>query len=267
MIRPLHLLLLAVYVYGAGRELQVGADEDEMRFEAQIRPILVNSCYECHGPKKQESGLRLDSKLSALVGGDRGPALVPGDSDASPIATSIRRGHDLKMPPDRSLKSVEIDAIVAWIDRGAAWPNDDRQTGTEIRSGGITPQDRRFWSFGPLSTAPAPDVRDSSWAWTSIDRHILARLEKEGIAPNPDADKETLIRRVTLDFTGLLPTPDEIDAFLADESNEAAHRVVARLLASNVYGERWGRHWLDIVRHADTSGLTSDHPVPQARRY
>jgi hypothetical protein len=234
-------------------------------FENQVRPLLVQACFKCHGPKKQEAGLRLDARATLIKGGDSGPAVVPGDPAKSLLIRAVGHEATPKMPPGKKLPEQQIAVLTRWVQMGAPWPA-DVQTGG-IRSGPVTPEERRFWSFQPVANPPVPAVRDASWPASDVDRFILARLEARGLKPAPPADKRTLLRRATFDLTGLPPTPAEIAAFLADRSPGAFARVVDRLLASPHYGERWGRHWLDVVRYADTAGETADYPVPEAYRY
>lgn len=242
-------------------------------FEKRIRPVLVQKCYSCHSAKaeKVKAELYLDSRERILKGGESGPAIIPGDPAKSLLIKAIRRlNDDLEMPPkvgDR-LTSEQIADFVTWVKMGAP---DPRATDVTASSHEKPPIDfekaRRFWSLRPPIEPPLPSVKAKEWPWSPIDRFILAKLEAMGLRPVADADKRTLIRRVTFDLTGLPPTPEEIDAFLKDETLNAFAKVVDRLLASTAYGERWGRHWLDIVRYADTAGDTSDYPVPQAFKY
>ena len=263
------LFLAAVVIAAlqlAGSPAAIAADRDEIAlFESRVRPVLTTHCIKCHGPAKQESGLRLDSKSMASKGGDRGPAIVAGDPDHSLLVQAARRNGELKMPPDESLKPEEIAELVEWIRHGAAWPVEAGRSST--RGGAITEQERQFWSFQPLAHIAPPAIHDRSWLRTPVDRFVLARLEAERLKPVGPADKRTLIRRATFDLTGLPPSPDDVDAFVADSSPAAFAKVVDRLLASPAYGERWGRHWLDVVRYADTAGETADFPVREAYRY
>jgi hypothetical protein len=244
-------------------------------FEKRIRPILVTHCYECHSAesKKPKGGLRLDTRDSMLKGGDNGSALVPGDPDKSLLIRAVRHAdRDLRMPPKKKLSDAQIADLSAWVKMGAPDPRNapsmkDPGTVTTAKHGMSLEEGRKFWSFHPVKDSITPKVRDASWPHTPVDHFILARLEAAGVAPAPVADKRTLLRRVTFDLTGLPPTPEEMNAFLADASPQAFERVVDRLLASPRYGERWGRHWLDVARYADTCGNASDYPVPQAHRY
>lgn len=244
-------------------------------FEKRIRPLLVNHCCECHGAesKKSKGGLRLDTREGLLKGGDSGPALVPGDPEKSLLIRAVRQiDKDLRMPPKQKLTDAQVADLTAWIKMGAPDPRVGPSVkGPSLISPGPTgmslEEGRRFWSFMPVQDSRVPKVKDAIWPRTPVDAFILARLEAAGISPAAPADKRTLLRRATFDLTGLPPTPAEMDAFLDDESQDAFEKVVDRLLASPRCGERWGRHWLDVVRYADTSGNASDYPVPQAYQY
>ncbi|MCC7420193.1 MAG: PSD1 domain-containing protein [Planctomycetaceae bacterium] len=235
------------------------------RFEKQVRPLLVEHCQKCHGAKRQEGSLRLDARVGITKGGDSGPSVVPGKPDASLLIQAVRHEGDRSMPPDVKLKPHEIAALEEWVKDGAYWPEEKIVSLT--RSGPPSEVERSHWSFQPIRRPAIPEVRDAAWSLTPVDRFVLARLESAGLAPQPPADRRTLLRRVTFDLTGLPPTPTEIASFLADDSPDAYARVVERLLASPHYGERWGRHWLDVVRYADTAGDGADYPVPEAHLY
>ena len=221
-------------------------------FEARVRPLLANSCFECHSDKA-EGGLRVDSREALIKGGDSGPAIVPGDPEKSLLIQAVKRlPLAPQMPSKRSkLKQEEIDVLVEWVKAGAPWPASSAKAVLPSAGMVVTAEHRAFWSFQPLRSTPPPAVKDSSWPKTDIDRFVLARLEKEGLKPNPAADKLTLIRRATLDLTGLPPSPEEVDAFLADGSPNAFAKVIDRLLASPRYGEAWGRIWLDVARYSE----------------
>ncbi len=226
------------------------AQPDEF-FELRIRPVLAKNCYACH-TQSQLSGLRLDSRPAMLKGGARGAAIVPGDPAGSLLMQAVRHDHtELKMPPQGKLSGQEVSDLAAWIKAGAVWP--EAAVAASPESGGfrITPEQRTFWSFRPIGDPAPPAVRAERWPRGAIDRFILAKLEAQGLEPNEVADTRTLIRRATFDVTGLPPSPEEVDAFLADEAPEAFAVVVDRLLASPQYGERWGRYWLDIARYSD----------------
>jgi hypothetical protein len=219
-----------------------------------IKPLLAKHCYECHGATKQRSGLRLDTAAAILRGGDSGPGVIPGKSVDSKLIKAVTGVEGTKqMPPkEPRLDAKQIGLLRAWIDQGARAP---RQEVAESASGGA-----KHWSFRAPARPPLPVVRNQAWVRTAIDRFILARLEKDGIEPSAEADRVTLIRRVSLDLTGLPPAPEEIDRFVADNRPDAYERLVDRLLASPHYGERWGRHWLDLARYADSNGYSIDAP-------
>ena len=221
-------------------------------FAADVRPILAANCYSCHGPKSQKGDFRLDRKAAALKGGSDGPAIVPGKSADSDLILRVAgiEADDLMPPKDKGerLTDVQVGLLRAWVDQGAAWPDDS--------AGKADPRDH--WAFKPPVKAPLPATHREGWARNPVDAFLLARLEAETLAPAPEADKVTLIRRLSLDLIGLPPTVGEVDAFLADSSGGAYDRVVERLLASPHYGEKWGRHWLDAARYADTDGYEKD---------
>ena len=221
-------------------------------FEARIRPILVEQCQRCHGPKKQESGLRLDTKQGLLEGSDSGPVIVPGQPDESPLIEAIRYTATIKMPPKTKLPQQAIDDLTTWTKMGAPWP----ETAARASNGSTskTSAAARHWAFQPVRHNPMPPVRNTAWPRTPVDQFVLARLEGRGLAPSSTADKRTLIRRATFDLTGLPPTSGAVASFDADTSPDAYTRLIDRLLASPQYGERWGRYWLDVARFADTKG-------------
>jgi mono/diheme cytochrome c family protein len=225
-------------------------------FIKDIQPIFTNSCYECHGPEKQKAGLRLDQKEAALKGGDTGPLLVPGKSAESLIIQAVAGTRDdiARMPKKKDpLTDEQIGLLRAWIDQGADWPE------TAIASS--TRKDpSKHWAFKAPSRPPLPKTSETRWSRNEIDKFVFARLEKEGLKPSPEADKITLLRRLSLDLIGLPPTIAEVDTFLADKSKDAYEKQVDRLLASPHYGERWGRVWLDAARYADSDGFEKDKP-------
>jgi hypothetical protein len=235
-------------------------------FENKIRPLLAKHCWKCHGEKKSESGLRLDTAEGIRQGGGSGPVMVPGKPEESLLLRAVRQSGDLKMPPDGKLKPAQIDDLALWIRDGALWPNPNIKPSPHGGSR-ITDSQRRHWAFQPVRRQPLPKVRNTSWIKSPIDYFVLARLEQKGLQGAPLAEKRILLRRLTFDLTGLPPTPEEMAAFLKDGSADALARAVERLLASPRYGERWGRHWMDVVRYADTAGDNADYPVPEARLY
>jgi hypothetical protein len=238
-------------------------------FEKKIRPLLASKCYVCHSEKIASSGLRLDFKAGWERGGNRGTAIVPGDPDGSLLIKAISfRDPQLKMPPGGRLSATEIADLSEWVRIGAPDPR-DAPPGKPVAA----PSEidfaaaRKFWAFQPIRHATPPAVKNRSWARSPIDAFVLAQLEAKGLTPAPSADKATLLRRVTFDLIGLPATPEEIAAFLADKSPQAYEKVVDSLLASPHYGERWARHWLDLVRFAETSGHEFDFEKQEAWRY
>ena len=232
-------------------------------FEAKVRPLLDTHCFSCHANGKSKGGLSLASRDAMLKGGDSSqPAVVPGQPDQSPLIAAIRYTDTVKMPKKYKLKDAEIAVFVAWVQRGAPWPAATGAAAIRTAGDAIRPEDRAFWSFRPVADPPLPAVKDANWCKRPLDRFILAKMEANNLHPVAPADKRTLLRRATFDLIGLPPTPEEIDAFLADQSPDAFARVVDRLLASPHYGERWGRHWLDVARYGEDQAHTF-----QARLY
>jgi hypothetical protein len=238
-------------------------------FESRIRPILAERCFECHAAEKQKGNLRLDSLEGALRGGDSGPAVVAGKPEESLLVKVVGYAFDIKMPPKSKLPEREIADLTQWIKIGAPWP-DNRPAGVRRDKFGtdeISDEQRAFWAFQPPHEQVVPVVQQSSWPQSPLDRFILERLEQAGLAPAPPAGKRALIRRATFDLVGLPPTVEEVEAFVADESPGAFAKVVDRLLSSPRYGERWGRHWLDVARYADSNGLDENLACASAWRY
>jgi hypothetical protein len=217
--------------------------------------------------QKQKGGLRLDSRDSVLKGGDSGAAIVPGKPDASPMIDAVNyRG--LEMPPTGKLNQREIAALVEWVKMGAPWPQEQPSASASRRGDfTITDEDRRYWAFQAVGNPQTPKVGRKAWVANPIDAFVLARLEEKGLTPNPPADPRTLIRRLFFDLIGLPPAPEEIGAFVADHSPRAYERLVDDLLSRKQYGERWGRHWLDVTRFAQTNGYERDAEKPEAWRY
>jgi hypothetical protein len=214
-------------------------------FEKQIRPVLSEQCWSCHGPKKQNAGLRLDSRSAMLKGGENGPAIDEKLPGKSLLLKAIRHEGDIKMPPKTKLPIPTIDAFNEWVKRGAPWPE---TTAADVSDW------RKHWAFQPVVNPLPPVHPDDRWSRGAIDRFIWSKLKEKGLSPSREADKRLLVRRLTFDLTGLPPTPEEVDAFLKDESAEAYEKLVNRLLDSPAYGEHIGRMWLDVARYADTKG-------------
>ncbi len=226
--------------------LSVRAADEQRDFESKVRPILVARCQACHGAKKQESNLRLDTKAGFKKGGDNGAVIDSKQLDQSELLLAIRREGGRKMPPDKPLAAEEVDVLAEWIRRGAFWPDDAAAPVADAAA--------KHWAFQPMVLPPVPRLPNDDWSSTSLDRFVLAKMREAGLSPSQSADKRTLLRRVSFDLIGLPPTPDELKEFLADGSPNAFEKVVDRLLSSPHYGERWGRHWLDVARYADTKG-------------
>ena len=242
-------------------------------FEKQVRPILANRCYPCHGPDagQGQAGLRLDSLAGMLRGGRSGPAMVPGDPRKSLFILAVNHDTFVQMPPKTKLPQAEIQNLSEWVRTGAPWPNAEvpavQPSAASSDHADFTEAEKSFWAFQPVVEPTVPAVENPGWAKTPIDRFVLAQLEAKGIRPAQASDKRTLIRRATIDLHGLPPTREEVAAFLADDSSGAFARVVERLLASPRYGERWGRHWLDVARYADSNGMDDNLTYADAWRY
>ncbi|MBI1915926.1 MAG: PSD1 domain-containing protein [Planctomycetes bacterium] len=265
----------------AGERRPRSAAEDF--FEKQVRPLLADNCQECHGSKKQRGGLRLDSRAALMTGGDTGPAVVPGKPDESLLIKAVHYAGEPKMPPKAKLEKQQIAALVEWVRQGAPWPvlhgrpavatlklvlPPDQQSALAPFSTVAQPWPHSSWSFRPISDPPLPKVADAAWPQTSVDYFILSALEAKKLRPVAAADRRTLIRRATFDLTGLPPAPEEIEAFLKDDKPGAFARVVDRLLSSPHYGERWGRHWLDVARYGEDQAHTfAARLYPQGYRY
>lgn len=242
------------------------SESEEAFFESRIRPILLKHCIDCHGEKKQESGLRLDSRDAWLKGGDRGTAIEPQHPETSLLIRAVTYDDpDLQMPPSQALSARQIADLKNWIQRGAHDPRrDDAHPNAERMN---VQQARDFWSFKALTSPEPPRDVPKAWSRNPIDAFIMHQLGQEGLVPVAEADRRVLIRRATFDLTGLPPTPFEIQQYLNDDSPLAFESMIDRLLNSPAYGERWGRHWLDIARYADTAGDGSDYPVREAGKY
>ncbi len=254
--RPFLPLIAAALVVAFGTTVWAGdpsASEGDIFFERKIRPLLVSHCHKCHSEqaKTLQGGLLLDSPAGVRTGGDSGPAVAPGKPEESLLIKAVGyRDSAVQMPPTGKLSQQELDDLTAWVVMGAPFPD----TGTVAVPAARTidfDEGRRFWSFRPFEPIGPPRVNDTTWCRRRIDRFLLAEMESHGLGPSLDAERRTLIRRATFDLTGLPPTPDEIDSFVAEAHDDAYPRLVERLLASPHYGERWGRFWLDLARYCD----------------
>src|SRR5262249_11616395 len=262
------LVVLAGYASRAADSIEQG---DEQQLARQAVAILQARCVVCHG-KNGESGLDARTRDGLLKGGSRGPAVKPGNAVESLLYRFVAGEEKPRMPKGEELSEYQIELLKQWIDKGAIW-SDSGTTGHGDKekdyatSKPITDAQRNYWAFRKPARAPIPSVKNQSWIRTPVDAFILAKLEEKGLTPSPRADKRTLIRRVTFDLTGLPPTPEEINPFLADRSPDAYRKVVKRLLASPRYGERWAQHWLDVVRFGETNGFELDVEREQSWRY
>ncbi len=230
-------------------------------FAKDVEPILATSCYSCHGEKKQKGGLRLDSKSAAMQGGDNGPPILEGNGAGSMLikfVTGLDPDNIMPAKGDR-LSAEQIGVLRAWVDQGARWP---------VAAGAVVVKDKAdHWAFKPIANPALPAVHNLAWVRNPIDQFVLAKLEEKGMTPAQPADKRTLLRRICFDLTGLPPTPEQLQAFLADQSPVAYERVVDQLLASPRYGERWARHWMDVVHYAESHGNDQDRERKNAWPY
>ena len=238
-------------------------------FESKVRPLLAQNCYQCHSEQSKilYSNLRVDGRAALLNGGDRGPAIVPGDPDSSQLIQAVRY-KKLEMPPAGRLSEDQIEVLVNWVEMGAPWPD------LEVAGGVKTPKGQTnlaaiqsHWAWKPVKKGSPPPVRDKTWPADPIDNFILEKLEAEGLNPSSDADRYPLFRRVYFDLIGLPPKPEDIESFVSDDSDLAFEKVVDRLLRSPGFGERWGRHWLDLTSYADNLGQGRRIPAREAWRF
>jgi hypothetical protein len=260
-MRPSFVCLAAFVVLSAA--LPAAAPEDAAGakfFEERVRPVLVENCRQCHGPEKHRGGLRLDSREAALRGGDSGAVIHPGRPEESLLIQAVRHGERIQMPPKKKLPQRVVADLATWVRMGAPWPTASAETTPP-------PKDTEFWAFRPPVRRPFPAIRDAAWALSPVDRFVLAGIEAKGLHPAPQADKRALLRRVTFDLIGLPPAPEEMEQFLHDDAPDAFSRVVERLLTSPAYGEKWGRHWLDVARYADSNGMDENLAQANAWRY
>lgn len=235
-------------------------------FETKVRPLLAEHCYKCHGPNQQKGGLRLDARGQVLLGGDSGPAIVPGKPEESLLLEAVRY-ESFEMPPSRQLPQADIDILADWIKAGAPWPGDDGKVATRTEGKVFSQEDLDWWSFQPVRKPDLPRVQNEAWVRNEIDYFIAQKHAEQHLTPAPEADRRALIRRVYYDLIGLPPTMEDVEQFIADEDPYAYERLVDRLLDRPEYGERWARHWLDLVRYADSDGYRADGFRPEAWRY
>jgi hypothetical protein len=265
MQTALHLVLASVLATSA-----LAADDDALRealkfFENEVRPVLANRCYECHGEKKKKGSLRMDHISYIKAGGDSGPAVEPGNVDKSLLIEAVRyKDPDFEMPPDEKLPDKEIAILEKWVKLGAPWPETDARV--TVDEHGFTAEARKFWSFQPLTNPKPPEVK-SDWARTDIDKFIAKKHAELGLTPAPEADRRELVRRLYFNLHGLPPTKEQADAFVRSTDPQAYEKLIDELLASPRYGERWAQHWLDLVRFAESDGYNQDAFRPAAWPY
>jgi len=261
--------LLSLLLGAASVAAEPTFDEPSIEFfEKEVRPILTARCLECHGggDKAPKGGLRMDARAELLKGGDTGAAIVPGKPTESLLVSAINYGDVYQMPPKSKLPAKEIATLTKWVEMGAPWPKEVATVG-KVQPFDLAVRRDEHWCWQPIKDHAPPAVKDSAWPVTAVDRFLLAQLEAKSLKPAPQADKLVLLRRVYFDLVGLPPSMEEIDAFVKDESPQALERVVDRLLESVHFGERWGRHWLDLVRYAETRGHEFEPIIPNAWQY
>ena len=260
---------LPLLVTSAGWAAEIDREQAKF-FENKIRPVLVSQCYDCHSAdaKKLKAGLYLDSKAGTLAGGESGPAVVPGKPDESSLISALKH-QDYEMPPSGKLSKQIIADFVRWVEMGAPDPRVDTgdfQPGTVQKKIDLA-EGRKFWAFQPIADPAPPRVKQKNWPRDDIDRFVLSKLEAQGLSPVADADRVTLLRRVYFDLIGLPPSPSDVEQFVADTSPKALENVVNRLLESPQFGERWGRHWLDVAHYAESNGNVRNFTMPHAWRF
>ncbi|MBC8116381.1 MAG: DUF1549 domain-containing protein, partial [Candidatus Saccharimonas sp.] len=232
-------------------------------FERKVRPLFVQHCYSCHAKGQKKGGLSLADRTGLLAGGESGAVVALEKPDDSLLIAAVEHRGGMQMPPNGKLSDGEVAALRKWIELGAPWPESTTKNSGGIRtSGSITDEDRQFWSFQPVKDISPPAVKNGTWSRRPLDQFVMAQLEANDLSPVGEADKRMFIRRATFDLIGLPPTPDEVAAFIADDSPLAHERLINRLLESPHYGERWARHWLDVARYGEDQAHTF-----QARMY
>ena len=270
----LAILAVGLQTIPAASSAAAQVDPREEHFEKHVRPFLIERCYKCHGPDEQKSSLRVDSREFLVEGGFQGPAVFPGNAEKSKLIQVLRSTDQPKLAEHSVLEMSQIEKVEKWIADGAYWPEGNLPVAAidEGVAGGddrplFSQQQKSYWAFQPVEIVEPPAVANEAWVKTPIDRFILAGLEAAGVRPAPPAGRPTLIRRMTFDLTGLPPSPEEIEAFVNDPSPFADVKVVNRLLESPRYGERWGRHWLDVARFAESAGHDGNNAYLNAWRY
>ncbi len=262
-------LMAGAFLLSAASECIAADDASHEFFEKKVRPILVARCYECHSGETAEpkGSLRVDGRAFLMKGGDTAPAIVPGNPKDSLLIDAINYGETYQMPPKSRMPAEEVAILTEWVKSGAVWPNDTSDAASAVKAFDLEQRRREHWAWTPIQDVAPPAVKNGSWPLQNLDRFILAKLEAEGYAPSEAADQRTLLRRVYFDLIGLPPTPEEMEAFVADQSPQALEKVVDKLLALPQFGERWGRHWLDLTRYAESRGHEFDFDAPNAFQY
>ena len=237
-------------------------------FEREVRPLLATHCYECHSTqaKRVEANLLLDSRSSHVRGGDSGAAIVPGDASSSLLIEAVHY-DSYEMPPKGKLSDEDIQTLTRWVDIGAPWPNEPAPTKETVQEFDLENRKANFWVWQPMQTPELPPIHNADWVNNDIDSFILSQLEQAHIKPSRDAERTAILRRLYFDLIGLPPTADEVKAFIQNKNPQATEHVVNQLLESPHFGERWGRHWLDIVRYAESRGHEFDNDTPNAFQY
>ncbi len=265
------LCLVASLLVGATQNAAGGTDEAGVEFfESRVRPLLAEHCYGCHSAKakKVKAGFLVDSREGLLKGGESGPAVVAGKPEQSRLIEAVRYSSpDLQMPPRGRLSDEQVTTLVRWVELGVPWSGDSAHATVPAGRSDMKQRRATHWAWQPVRASAPPAVADEGWVRTRVDSFILARLEAAGLRPAPPADRRSLLRRIHLALLGLPPTPEEVEDFVEDQAPDALERVVDRLLASPHFGERWARHWMDLVRYSDTLGNEADMPIPNAWRY
>ena len=259
----------SVFSTVSAAEPQSGTDSQKIEFfEKKIRPLLIENCINCHSAENGgKGGLRVDDRNGLIEGGGRGKGIVPGQPQQSLLIKAVKHQNGLEMPPKKQLTDEQIADLEKWILDGAAWPAEEVPEDLGRPKPEYETLRKEHWAWQPIGPVTLPPVANETFVFNDIDRFILARLTEAGLQPVRDADKTSLIRRVTFDLTGLPPTPDEISKFVEDAASDAFEKIVDRLLKSAAFGERWGRHWLDVARYGESTGSARNIPYPHAWRY
>ncbi len=260
--------VIGLALAGAPASLAAVSSEQLEFFESKVRPLLAEHCYACHSAKIETpfAGLRLDSREAILQGGDSGPAIVPGRPAQSLVIKALK-GEPVLMPPGGGLPKAATRTLEEWIRMGAPWPEERISSESEAGGFDLAQRKRAHWAWQPVHQADPPQVKKRRWPLNPVDRFVLAELEEHGMLPAPTADRRTLIRRLSYDLTGMPPTPDETAHFVQDDDPDAYQKLVRRLLDSQRFGEHWARHWMDLVRYADSHGSEGDPAIPNAWHY